>query len=88
MFEVISYVKDQNLVKAHEHTHNTRNRNFNPSLTHNSKLFECKPEYIGLKLLHQLPSELIRIDDPKKFKTELKRHLLNQCLYQLPYYLT
>jgi hypothetical protein len=88
MFEVISYVKDQKLVKAHQHTHNTRNRNFNPSQVHNLKLFECKPEYIGLKLLSQLPPELKQIDDPKKFKVELKKHLINQCLYQLPHYLT
>jgi hypothetical protein len=54
MFEVISSVNDQKLVKAHQHTHNTRNRNFNPSQAHNLK-FECKPEYIGLKLLSQLP---------------------------------
>jgi hypothetical protein len=58
MFEVISKGKDQKLVKAHQQTHNTRNRNFNPSQAHNLKLSDCKPEYFALKLLSQLPPEL------------------------------
>ena len=82
------YVKEQNLVKAHQHKYNTRNRNLNPSVAHNLKLFECKPEYIGLKLLAQLPHYFSQIDNLNKFKTELKKYLIDQCFYQLPTFLT
>lgn len=84
MFETIVYVKEQNLVRAHQHSYNTRNRNFNPSTQHNLRLFECKPEYIGLKLLTKIPNEIAQINDLNKFKKELKSHLLNQCFYQIP----
>ena len=56
MFEVISYVKEH-LVKAHQHSYNTRNRNFNPSISHKLKMFENKSEYIGLKLLSQITTK-------------------------------
>lgn len=88
MYEVITFVKEQHLVKAHQHIYNTRNKNFNPSISHNLKLYETKPEYIGLKLLSQLPSVLNKINDLNKFKRELKNYLINKCYYQLPNYLT
>jgi len=88
MFETIVYVKELNFVKAHQHSYNTRNRNFNPSISHNLKLYEGKPEYIGLKLLSKVPREITKISDLKNFKIKLKNNLLEKSFYQLPSYLT
>ena len=88
MFEVICYIKEHNPATAHQHSHNTRNRNINPSVTHNLKLFESKPDYIGLKFFNQLPPQIAQISSIKKFKYELKKYLIDQCFYQLPPYLT
>ena len=84
MFEVITYVKENNLIQAHQHSYLTRNRNLNPSLQHNLKLSESKPSYVGIKYFSRLPSAIRDIVDLKTFKTKLKDHLIQNCYYDLP----
>jgi predicted transcriptional regulator len=52
--ETVSYVEDNNLIQAHQHSHFTRNHSVNPSVQHRLKLFESKPRYAGLKLFFQV----------------------------------
>lgn len=84
MFEVIMYVKTNNLIQPHQHQYSTRNHRLNPSVQHTLKLFETKPSYAGLKYFSQLPSHIQDIADNKKFKKELKLHLIEKCFYSLP----
>jgi len=84
ILEVISYVKDFNLIPPHYHNHNTRNKNLNPSMQHRLKIYETKPEYMGLKLFSKLPLDLKKITSPKRFKIALKDFLIHQCYYQIP----
>lgn len=84
MFESICYVKEHNLIQPHNHDYNTRNRHLNPSIQHRLKLFEIKPEFVGLKLFSKLPQGIRDINDIKKFKTQLKSYLLKGCFYNLP----
>jgi len=87
MYEVISYIVDHKFFPAHTHSYNTRNRQLNPSVQHRLKIFEQKPEYIGLKLFSKLPENLqILKDKPKTFKAKLKEFLIEKRYYEVPYY--
>jgi hypothetical protein len=84
IFETIMYVKENNLIQAHHHSHFTRNRNVNPSIQHNLKLFESKPSYTGVKYFSQLPSMIKDTVKINSFKKKLKLHLIEKCYYELP----
>jgi hypothetical protein len=83
MFEVILYVKQQTLIQAHNHK-NTRNRNVNPSMQHNLRLFETKPCYVGRKFFAQLLTFLTEIQYFNTFRNKLKQYLKDICYYDMP----
>lgn len=85
MYETLSYIVDLKLFPAYTHHYNTRNRHLNPSVQHKLKVYEQKPEYVGIKLFSKLPENLKSLKDrPQKFKDELKKHLIEKRYYEIP----
>lgn len=88
MFEVVYFAKDQILGKTKQHcVICTINININTSISHSLKHFEIKPQNIGLKLVPELPLNLVKVNDINKFKQKLKNYLVNEYVYEITYYL-
>lgn len=58
MLAVISQIREQILAEAQLHLYSARNRQVSSSFSHKLKLFESKPELLGIKLLSKLPQYL------------------------------
>jgi hypothetical protein len=84
IFEVIMYVKLNNLIQPHNHRYNTRNYNINPSVQHNLKIFETQPSYVGIKYFSKLPPVIKETLDINNFKKRLESYLIEECYYGLP----
>jgi hypothetical protein len=84
MFEVFLYVKQQNLIQAHNHSYNITNRNVNLSMQHNLRLYETKPCYVGRTFFAQLRTSLTEIQNFNTFLNNLKQYLIDKCYYDLP----
>lgn len=83
ILEISLYIKSQSLEYSNNtHNYNTRFRN-NFSIQHRLAFFEKKPLYSGLKIFQKLPIAIRQVNAMCKFKSNLKRFLLQNAFYSL-----
>ena len=85
VLSVVLHVKGQldSYVRVGDnHDYNTRFRNNILIPQHNTTRYEVNPSYIGVRLFEKLPQHVTQADG-NKFKTVLKRYLVQKCIYSL-----
>jgi hypothetical protein len=89
VYEVVLYVKTSGINQNFNvHGYNTRNQADYHMVTHNSRLFEQKPDYIGRKFYNKLPQHLKIHENIKIFKKHLKKYLVNGTFYSVDEFLS
>ncbi len=63
------------------HTYNTRHRHTHRQTSHRLELTAGLPENMGPKLFNSLPETIKREVNPNKFKTALKKLLVEKACY-------
>jgi len=87
IYESVCYIKTQKLTPTFiNHPYNTRRKGTH-AVQHKLTIFEHKPDYIGMKLFQALPEQLQVIDSIHKFKSEIKKYLVESNLYNLDNFL-
>lgn len=89
IYEAIVYVKSSDINQNLDiHGYNTRNRADYHLVSHNSRLFEQKPSYIGRKFYNNLPQLLKSSENINIFKKQLKKYLVNKAFYSVQEFLS
>ncbi|KAG8320297.1 hypothetical protein J6590_108240 [Homalodisca vitripennis] len=91
ILECVMYVKThQSSFKSHceNHTYNTRNKKELVLPKHNLEYYKKKTSYAGIKFLKSIPKIISSVRDIKKFKSMLKKYLIQKAFYSFEEFYT
>lgn len=85
IYECICIFKNSQRDSLHklEHPYNTRHKLNIVTDHHNLEFYRKKPNYMGRKFMQFIPNNIQAEMDAVKFKKNLKKYMLNLCLYSV-----